>query len=151
MSLVRKNLSPRIEILEELDSEVGLGEREKFYIKKFKSEGFDLVNGTEGGSGGRMNEEIRQKQSLSAKKRWENLEERQKASVKQKLNWEDPEYRKHGCEVQRIASKKKWQSKEFREKRAIGQQKSWENPLRRKNHSDRMKKYWALKRAEKLL
>lgn len=50
ISLIRKDLLPIIEILDEVNS-VDVNFYEIFYITLFKSWGFDLLNGTDGGDG----------------------------------------------------------------------------------------------------
>lgn len=50
ISLLRKNQLPIIEVLDEVDS-IDIDFYEIFYISLFKSWGFDLLNGTEGGDG----------------------------------------------------------------------------------------------------
>ena len=50
ISLLRKNMIPIIEIVDEVE-ESKIDFLEKFYISLFRSWGFDLLNGTEGGDG----------------------------------------------------------------------------------------------------
>ena len=50
ISLLRDNLIPIIEVLDEINSEE-IDFYEKFYISLFKSWGFELLNGTDGGDG----------------------------------------------------------------------------------------------------
>lgn len=50
ISLLRRNLIPLIEIIDEVE-EYNIDFWEKFYISLFKTWGFELLNGTEGGDG----------------------------------------------------------------------------------------------------
>jgi predicted GIY-YIG superfamily endonuclease len=50
LSLLEKNEKPTIEILEEIESE-NWESSEIYWISQFKTWGFDIVNGTEGGEG----------------------------------------------------------------------------------------------------
>jgi len=70
--LDNKNLKPTIIILEDDISYFEIGKKEKYYIKKYKDNGYELVNSTDGGEMSKTYiPEVREKISKSLKKYYE--------------------------------------------------------------------------------
>ena len=92
--------------------------------------------GGEGSCGYIHNKEIKEKISVSGKKRYENEEERIKTSKASKTYWENPEVRKK----QSKAVKKSWENQERRKKQSIIQKKRFKNEKERKKISVAVKK-----------
>ena len=100
-----KNLTPTIKLIEECDSLESLNKREIFYIKKYRDDGYDLVNTSDGGTGGnhwvnKTKEEqdiIRIKLSnvLKGKNKGKKCSEEQKEAIRKKLTGrKNPEHSK---------------------------------------------------------
>lgn len=93
--LEENNLRPTIRLIEECGSLGELNEREIFYIKKYRDEGYDLVNTSDGGTGGnhwanKTKEEqdiIREKLSktLKGKNKGKKRTEAEKENIRKKL------------------------------------------------------------------
>ena len=120
-------------VLEEVYEE-DLNELEKFYIEYFDSfkNGYNTTLGGEGTRGcnpfaNKTKEEmkeIKEKQSETVKKRFQDPEEREKQSEMQKKRFESSEERKKIS----TAVKKCWKNQEYREKLSIAIKKHWEDP-----------------------
>lgn len=91
-SLTKNELTPKIELICETDSFDVCCELEKFYIQKFKNEGADLVNMTDGGDGSigfKHNESSIIKMKEAAKKRVEDEKLIQKLKEYGLKQWEN--------------------------------------------------------------
>ena len=103
--LEREGLKPNIKLIEECHSLKELNEREIFYIKKYRDDGYDLVNTSDGGTGGnhwenKTKEEqdiIRKKLSkvLKGKNKGKKRTEEEKENIRRKLTGrKNPEHSK---------------------------------------------------------
>lgn len=103
--LERDGLKPSIKLIEECSSLEELNEREIFYIKKYRDDGYDLTNTSEGGTGGnhwenKTKEEqdiIREKlsKSLKGKNKGKKRTEEEKENIRKKLTGrKNPEHSK---------------------------------------------------------
>ena len=78
------------------------------------------------------------KQSITAKKRWQDPKEIEKQSIAQRKRWEDKEKRKKQSET----AKKRYKDPEEIEKLNIARRKRWEDEEKRKKQSETIKKHW---------
>ena len=101
-----------IQQCEENISNEYLNDLEVYYIAKYRAEGHDLTNGTDGGDGRdgtSLSDEARKKLSESAKLSWKNLdgskkiERSKKISEFMKLSWKNPERLKQQRHRQALA------------------------------------------------
>lgn len=91
-SLRTKGLEPNITLICETDNIQTSNELEQYYINKFKNNGYNLVNMTNGGDGSigfKHSEESKNKMKIYAKKRVKNLDYLNTLSQKGKQIWEN--------------------------------------------------------------
>ena len=130
-------------VLEEVYEE-DLDELEKFYIEQFDSykNGYNSTLGGEGTRG--LNpyankteeemEEIKEKKSISVKKRYEDPKARKKQSIAIKKYYEDPKARKKTS----IAGKKRYKDPKEREKTSLANKKRFENEKEREKLREKL-------------
>ena len=121
--LVRSNTPPTLIILETVRKDCWQ-DRERHWIAKFRADGLPLVNGTDGGDGGRPTEEVRKRIGAASRQVWESDEyrERHRVAALQALN--------NGG----------------RERISEAQRKRFEDPEQRANISQMLRESWVRRR-----
>lgn len=92
----------------------------------------------EGGLGGALSEEAREKLSEVLKERWKDPEYREKISQKSKETWKNPEYREKQSQI----SKDAWKNPELREKMIRGMKNAANDPKYKEKRSEITKGLW---------
>lgn len=142
------------EVLEECETQEQLDEREIFWIAKLDCISPKGYNLNEGGSGGRTPmAETRKKQSESAKRRFQNLDEHLKMSTAQRIRFADPAEHEKLSKAQKkyfsnpearkkMSESKKNPSAVARINMSAAQKRRWDNEKARAKKSAETKKYF---------
>lgn len=146
MKLLREGVTPIIESIE-LCSLENWPERECFWIKKYRDDGFDLTNTSPGGLGGDgdflrslWTPELRVKFSEKMKAVTSTKKERSARKVRSRAMWQDPEYR--AKMILPNGSMAQFTEESFA-RRSATMKKKLTDPKIQKEYSKRAKKMWA--------
>ena len=137
--LLKKRQKPDVIILSLHRSKKALDRKERYWIRHLTNLGFDLLNGTDGGTGGVQTEEVRRKMSTVQKKHFSNPANRKKLSEAHKERYRrNPEHRV----INSNAKKKYFEDPKNRKKQSDRIKKTYEDGSLGRLHSDIQKQKW---------